>query len=224
MKPAHRFQRDGHDYDVIVVGARAAGAATAMLLARLGWRVLALERTQRGTDTLSTHALMRGGVLQLHRWGLLDAVKAAATPPIRTTTFHYGDESVRLSMKPSAGIDALFAPRRTVVDPILVDAAIEAGAEVRFGVTVSALRRAWDGRVVGVKTRDAEGTTSDLRASLVVGADGARSFVARSVGAAVTHRAVHTSSVVYAYFGDEGEDARSFEGYEWCYPPARRPA
>ena len=60
-------------YDVVVVGARAAGAATAYLLARHGLRVLLVDRSRYGTDTLSTHALMRGGVLQLTRWGLLDA-------------------------------------------------------------------------------------------------------------------------------------------------------
>ena len=70
---------DNH-YDVIVVGGRVAGAATAMLLARAGLRVLVIEAARQGTDTLSTHALMRGGVLQLHRWGLLDAVIATGTP------------------------------------------------------------------------------------------------------------------------------------------------
>ena len=57
-------------YDAIIVGARCAGAATALLLARAGLRVLAAERSRYGSDTLSTHALMRAGVLQLHRWGL----------------------------------------------------------------------------------------------------------------------------------------------------------
>ena len=85
-------------WDVIVVGARVAGAATAMLLARAGLRVLCVDRARYGSDTLSTHALMRGGVLQLQRWGLLDAVVAAGTPPVRRTVFHYGDEAV-------AGVD-----------------------------------------------------------------------------------------------------------------------
>ena len=76
------------NYDVIVVGARAAGAATAMLLARRGLKVLALERGRYGTDTLSTNALMRAGVLQLHRWGLLDRIREAGTPPVRAAEFH----------------------------------------------------------------------------------------------------------------------------------------
>ena len=115
-------------YDVVVVGARAAGAATAMLLARPGLRVLVVDRGRYGADTLSTHALMRGGVLQLHRWGLLDRVVAAGTPPIRRTTFRYGAAtSVVITIKPSYGVDALYAPRRTVLDPILVDAAADGG-------------------------------------------------------------------------------------------------
>ena len=72
-------------YDVVIAGARCAGASTAMLLARQGLRVLVVDPTSRGSDTLSTHALMRGGVLQLHRWGVLDAVRAAETPADRNT-------------------------------------------------------------------------------------------------------------------------------------------
>ena len=85
---------DRPTYDVIVVGARAAGAATAMLLARAGLRVLVVDRGRYGADTLSTHALMRGGVLQLHRWGLLDRIVDAGTPPIRRTTFRYANDEV----------------------------------------------------------------------------------------------------------------------------------
>src|SRR5580765_2295463 len=114
-------------YDVVVVGARPAGAATAMLLARAGLRVLVVDRTRYGADTLSTHALMRGGVMQLHRWGLLDHIVDAGTPPVRRTTFRYANDDVTVTIKPSHGVDALYAPRRTVLDPVLVDAAIAAG-------------------------------------------------------------------------------------------------
>ena len=74
-----------------------------MLLARAGLRVLCVDRSRQGSDTLSTHALMRGGVLQLQKWGLLDAVVAAGTPPVRRTVFHYGDEQVAVSIKPASG-------------------------------------------------------------------------------------------------------------------------
>ena len=128
-------------WDAVVVGARVAGASTALLLARAGLRVLVVDRARRGSDTLSTHALMRGGVLQLRRWGVLDRVVATGAPPVRQVTFHYGPESMAVSLKPYAGVDALYAPRRTVLDAILVDAAEEAGARFRFGVAVTDLAR-----------------------------------------------------------------------------------
>src|SRR6516225_11113494 len=110
-------------YDVLVVGARCAGAATAMLLARKGLRVLLIDRGSYGTDTVSTHALMRGGVLQLHRWGILPRLREAGTPPVHETTFHYGDETITVVIKASDGVNALYAPRRTLLDSTLVDAA-----------------------------------------------------------------------------------------------------
>ena len=128
-------------YDAIVVGARVAGAATAMLLARAGLRVLAVDRGRLGDDTLSTHALMRGAVLQLHRWGLLRALQAAGTPPIRSATFHYAEEEIQVPIKPRDGIDALYAPRRTLLDPLVVRAAAAAGARVVHGVAALDLVR-----------------------------------------------------------------------------------
>jgi NAD(P)-dependent dehydrogenase (short-subunit alcohol dehydrogenase family) len=94
-------------YDVVIAGARPAGAATAMLLARAGARVLVVERDAPGTDTLSTHALMRGAVMLLHKWGLADALLAAGTPPVRQTRFVYGPEEIVLNIKAQHGVDAL---------------------------------------------------------------------------------------------------------------------
>lgn len=201
-------------YDVVVVGARAAGAATAMLLARQGMRVLVLDRDRYGTDTLSTHALMRGGVLLLSRWGLLDRIVDAGTPAIRRTTFHYGAETVGIAIKPSPGVDALYAPRRTLLDRVLVDAAVAAGAGVRFGVTVTGLRRDGSGRVAGVIGRDRAGATVEARAGLVVGADGVRSTVAREAGARTLHSGSGASAVMYGYWS-----GLAVEGYEWFYRP-----
>ena len=98
---------DRRSYDAVVVGARCAGAATAMLLARRGLSVLLVDRDRRGADTLSTLALMRGGVLQLHRWGLLDRIREAGTPAITSTSFVYGDESITLPIKPRDGVDGI---------------------------------------------------------------------------------------------------------------------
>ena len=128
-------------YDVLVVGARCAGAATAMLMARSGLRVLVIDRGRYASDTTSTHALMRGGVMQLHRWGLLPRIVAAGTPAVRSTEFHYGEDVVQVEIRPQHGVEALVAPRRTLLDSTLVDAARAAGAEVRHGCTLVALLR-----------------------------------------------------------------------------------
>jgi len=198
-------------YDVVVAGARVAGAATAMLLARSGLRVLVVDRSEAGADTLSTHALMRGGVLQLHRWGLLAAVVAARTPPIRRTSFVYADDRVDITIRPSHGVDALYAPRRTVLDPLLVEAARDAGAEVLHRTSLEALR--WEGgRVVGAKIVPAGGVGRDVRCAVVVGADGIRSTVARLVGAPVVRQAAHTAAATYGYWSDVEVD-----GYEWVF-------
>ena len=186
-------------YDAVVVGTRCAGAATAMLLACYGLRVLALDRQPYGSDTLSTHALMRAGVLQLHRWGLLGALEAAGTPAIRRTSFHYGDEELVVPIKPRDGVDALYAPRRTVLDALLVDAARAAGAEVIHQVRVVDLVSDGRGRVCGVAIERAGGARAVVGAGIVIGADGMRSTVARLVGAEVEHAGRHSAGVVYGY-------------------------
>src|SRR6185436_19214615 len=136
-------------YDVVIAGARCAGAATALLLARAGASVLVIDRQARGSDTMSTHALMRTGVLQLQRWSLLKRLQSEGTPPIGITTFHYGSESVPVAIKPEHGVHHLYAPRRTVLDRILVEAAEAAGAEVHHGVLLSHLLCDASGRIVG---------------------------------------------------------------------------
>ncbi len=200
--------------DVVVIGARAAGAATAMLLARQGLDVLLVDRGSYGSDTLSTHALMRGAVLQLDRWGLLPAVIASGTPAVRRTAFHYGSEVVDIAIKPAHGVDALYAPRRTVLDPILVDAARDAGATVRFQTGLVELIRRADGRVVGVVLKGPEGRVHPVLTDLVIGADGAGSTVARLAGAAFEHRGAQASAVIYGYWAGLADT-----GYHWHYQP-----
>jgi flavin-dependent dehydrogenase len=205
---------DDTSYDVVVVGARAAGAATAFLLARNGLRVLLADRGRYGADTLSTHALMRGGVLQLSRWGLLGEVVAAGTPAIRRTTFRYADDVVPIEIKPSYGVDALYAPRRTVLDPILVDAARAAGAEVRYGVAVTGVTRDRRGAVTGITGRTRDGQNLHARARVVVGADGIRSTIADAVGAPYERVARSVAAVTYGYWRGLETD-----GYEWNFRP-----
>lgn len=199
-------------YDVIIAGARCAGASTAMLLARQGLRVLVVDPTRRGSDTLSTHALMRGAVLQLHRWGVLDDIRAAGTPAIRTTTFHYDDEKIEIPIKEQDGVDALYAPRRTVLDLVLLDAAEEAGAEVMLGHSVVDLLRDGDDRVRGVRIAGSDRREIEVAADLVIGADGLRSHVAQMVGAKPTYSVPHATASIYGYYQNLGLD-----GFHWFY-------
>src|SRR4249919_3560411 len=201
-------------YDVVIVGARCAGAATAMLLAGAGHRVLVIDRGRYGTDTLSTHALMRGAVVQLHRWNVLPAVIASGTTPVRQATFFYGNESVSVPIAPRDGIDALYAPRRQVLDRLLVDAASAAGADVVYGVRINGLQRSDTGRVTGVVLQDESDNVHRIAARVVVGADGLQSTVARLVDAQIYRVGRHVTGTMYGHWS--GLDV---DGYGWYFVP-----
>src|SRR5919197_1835173 len=172
-------------YDVIVVGARVAGSSTAMLLARRGLKVLVVDRASFPSDTLSTHQVQLPGIAKLRRWGLLERVAASGAPPTRHVVFDQGAVTLDGHYPEFDGVEALYSPRRTVLDKLLVDAAREAGAEVREGFVVEELL-ADGGRVAGVRGREKGGVDAVERARLVVGADGKHSLVARTVGAATS--------------------------------------
>lgn len=198
--------------DVLIVGARCAGAATARLLAAAGARVLVVDRAPLGADTLSTHALMRGAVVQLARWGLLPALVAAGTPAVRRTTFEYAGDAVSVDIRPKHGVDALYAPRRTVLDRVLAEAAAEAGADVRHGYRLRTLLREGGGRVVGAVLDDPEGRPRTVRAQLVIGADGRHSTVARQVGAVPRLEGRAATATIYGHFPGLSPD-----GYRWLF-------
>jgi 2-polyprenyl-6-methoxyphenol hydroxylase-like FAD-dependent oxidoreductase len=176
--------------------------------------VLVVDPVPYGRDTLSTHALMRGAVLHLHRWGILDTVRASGAPAIGATTFHYGDDVIEVPIKARDGVDALYAPRRTVLDPILVDAAREAGAEVVYGRSLVDLIRGPDGRVRGARISGPDRDVTDVAADLVIGADGMRSRVARILGLEPTYTAPDAACAVYGYW--QGVPIR---GYHWFFEP-----
>lgn len=185
-------------YDVIVVGARCAGSPTAMLLARAGYRVLVVDRATFPSDTISTHLVHPPGVATLRRWGLLDRVTATGCPPIHTYAFDIGP----FTISGSPGTDeapVAYAPRRTVLDKLLVDAAAEPGAEVREGFTVSDVVFS-DGHVTGVRGRGRTGPTVTEHARVVVGADGVRSRVAEAVRPDQYHDMPRLQCSYYTYY------------------------
>jgi 2-polyprenyl-6-methoxyphenol hydroxylase-like FAD-dependent oxidoreductase len=187
-------------YDVIVVGARVAGAATAMLLARQGLRVLAVDRVSFPSDTISSHQLQVPGAALLHRWGLLGKLAAAGTPPTRRVRFDAGGGLVMDGQFPAyEGVDALYSPRRTLLDSILVQAAREAGAEVRENFRVTQVTASGD-RVTGIRGSARGGPVVTETAGLVIGADGKRSLVAGAVGARRYRERPVRSFASYSYW------------------------
>jgi 2-polyprenyl-6-methoxyphenol hydroxylase-like FAD-dependent oxidoreductase len=169
-----------HRYDAIVVGARCAGAPTAMLLARAGHRVLLVDRAAFPSDTLSTQLIHPTGVAALRRWGLLDRVAETGCPPVDTYSFDFGPFTIHGTPRPCDGHSTAYAPRRTVLDKILVDAAADAGAEVRERFTIDEVI-VEGGVVAGIRGRADGGAPVEERARVVIGADGRSSRVAKVV-------------------------------------------
>ena len=188
-------------FDAIVVGARCAGSATAMLLARNGYRVLLVDKGRFPSDTLSTHYIHQPGIAKLHRWGLLDKVVASGCPPVERQIFDAGPFALHAAPPGVDGITVGYAPRRTVLDKILVDAAVAAGAELRERFSVTELSMDGD-RVSGVRGRSEGGSTVTENARIVIGADGVHSAVARLVDAPVYNAVPAASCAYYAYWSD----------------------
>jgi 2-polyprenyl-6-methoxyphenol hydroxylase-like FAD-dependent oxidoreductase len=193
-------------YDVIVVGARCAGSPLATMLARRGLRVCLLDRASFPSDSPSTHGIQPPGVKILAELGVLDQLLEVA-PAIDGGNLALDDFRV----EKEGLVELLGAPmvnaRRITLDAILVEAAAGAGVEVRTKTAVTGLIRA-SGRVVGVET-----PAGPLRAALIVGADGARSTIARLVGAAEYHRTAPRRAFLWSYFeGVEVDRSRVWIG------------
>src|SRR5262245_20700116 len=116
-------------HDVIVVGARCAGASTAMLLARWGYRVLLVDRATFPSDIPHGHFIHRQGPRRLARWGLLDRIVATNCPATTTSVMDLGDSALVGTELTVDGVALGYGPRRSVLDKVLIDAAVEAGAE-----------------------------------------------------------------------------------------------
>ena len=188
-------------YDAIVVGARCAGSPTAMLLARKGYKVLLVDKSSFPSDIISTHYIQPPGVARLENWGLLERLKATNCPAIHEIDFRL--EGASFSPPAPAEDESArppgYCPRRTVLDKLLVDAAVEAGAELRENVSVKELILA-DGKVIGIRGTQKGGPSLQEEARIVVGADGMRSTVARAVQAEEYNTKPTLSFAYYAYW------------------------
>jgi 2-polyprenyl-6-methoxyphenol hydroxylase-like FAD-dependent oxidoreductase len=198
-------------YDAIIVGARCAGAPTAMLLARSGYRVLLVDRASFPSDTLSTHIIWPHGAEILDRWGLLDRLAATGCPPIaRNLIFDVGPFALKGGVIDTNRGRGGFCPRRTVLDALLVEAAVEAGAELRDAFSVESLVRDGD-RVAGITGRDRNGGLVREQARVVIGADGVHSLVAKAVGAPAYDTRPPLATNYYSYYS--GFAAQDLEEY-----------
>jgi flavin-dependent dehydrogenase len=202
-------------YDVIVVGARCAGSPAAMLLARKGYKVLLVDKATFPSDTISTHLIHPPGVAALRRWGLLDRVVATNCPPIHTYAFDFGPFTI--SGSPGTAEEPVsYGPRRTVLDKLLLDAASEAGAEVREDFTVEDVITE-DGRVAGIRGRGKGIQSLTEHAKVVIGADGRHSLVAKSVHPDQYQEKPQLLAAYYTYWSGLPMNGR-FEAYirEYC--------
>lgn len=199
-------------YDAVIIGARCAGAATALLLARAGARVLLVDREDGSQDTLSTHALTRPAVSLLKDWGLLDRITGAGTPLVSQTRFQYGQEVIDVPVQPEGGVPGLYAPRRWLLDRALRDAAWEAGVELHTGVTLVGVQKQLNGRVCGVSLRLKSDAVEPVSAGIVIGADGRQSSLAELVGARSIMHSDTRAACIYSYV-----DGLPNEGYRWFF-------
>lgn len=197
-------------YDAIVVGARCGGSPTAMLLARLGYRVLLVDRATFPSDTVSTHFIHAPGMAALERWGLRDTLAGSGCPAIQTYSFDFGPFTIAGSPRPVDGVDEAYCPRRTVLDTMLVRAAADAGVEVREGFSVDEILIE-DGTVVGLRGKDASGAAVTERAAVVIGADGRNSSVAKAVKPEQYNEKPAVGPAFYSYWSGVGSSG--FEVY-----------
>jgi flavin-dependent dehydrogenase len=199
--------------DVLIVGARCAGAPLAMLLARKGLRVTAFDKCEFPSDAISTHFIWPIGVAALHRWSIWESI-LGAWPAVCHKAYSSGPEGDLIGPLHSVdGVNYAISLRRFKLDALLVKAARQAGAEIREHSAVDELI-VEEGSVVGIRGHDiASGEQFEERATLVVGADGKDSFVAREVGAPKYNEAPSMTASYYTYVVDKETDPDMLEVY-----------
>lgn len=193
-------------YDAIIIGARCAGSPTAMLLARQGHKVLLVDRATFPSDTISTHGIPYKGLVILRKWGLFDRIAATNCPQITKITSDAGDFPLTGNfILPDDSLPWLMCPRRTLLDKILVDCAVEAGAELREGFSVREIVTE-NGRVVGIQGATKDRPLETVKARIVIGADGKHSLLARAVQAPMYREEPPLMCWYYTYWTDLPQD------------------
>jgi 2-polyprenyl-6-methoxyphenol hydroxylase-like FAD-dependent oxidoreductase len=189
-------------FDAIVIGARCAGSPTAMLLARRGHRVLLVDKTTFPSDTMSTHVIHPPGVAALKRWGLLEALEDTGCPSFDTYSFDFGPVTIAGKPQPIDGVARACCPRRTVLDDLLAQAAVRAGAELREAFTVDEILFDDDGRVTGIRGHAKDGAAVTEHARVVVGADGRHSLLVKAVQPEAYNERRSHLALYYAYWSN----------------------
>jgi flavin-dependent dehydrogenase len=213
-------------YDAIVIGARCGGSATAMLLARQGHSVLVVDRAEFPSDTFSTHFVTAPATGLLERWGAVPRLKERGVPFFDHILLNVAGNVMNTA--DLFGPTPVCSPRRTDLDTVLRDMAIDAGAEVRMQTSVTELLRDESGRVTGVCLRNADGSTSEETGGIVVGADGRTGIVARTVEPATRDEHDIHGRGLFAYFDNfeyASEAAGFFDGaFLFAFPTGPRSA
>ncbi len=197
-------------YDVIIVGARCAGSPLAMLLARNGGRVLLLDRATFPSDIPHGHFVHRQGPSRLHKWRLLDKVATVCIPATEQLV-DLGDFPLVSRNLEIEGVAWGYGPRRSMLDKVLVDAAVESGAELREGFNVEEFIVDGD-RLTGIRGRTRNGDVIEEKATITVGADGRNSRLAAAVRAEVYNAAPTILCYYFSYWS--GVESCAFELYQ----------
>ena len=210
------------DCDVLIVGARVAGSSLAIRLAQRGHRVIAVDRDSFPSDTISTHFLAFNAVDSLRRLEVLDRVLAAGFRPVHRHRAWIDDIAIEVPAGPPGAFS--IAPKRVVLDQVLIDRARECGAEVIERARADALVME-EGRVVGADVQMIGGEMRRIRARVVVGADGKTSQVARWVGAQRYNERPAGRPVYLGYFHGVQDLAQTTiemffqdERFGFCFP------
>ena len=205
-------------YDVVIVGARVAGAILATLLGEAGYRVLLVDRAQFPSPALSTHFFRGNGlVAALGRIGVLDDVLALGSPPL-VSMYDYADGGTEPTIAPfpnSGEAGFCLSVRREPLDHLLVQRATTFPS-VTFSPSTRLLEVLQEeDRVVGARVLAPEGETT-VRASIVIGADGRHSLVAREVGAPTEMEDPPIRGIFHRYVRDfPGPDGTQPDGAEF---------